>query len=211
VARLLCEMEQKPKTRGRPRAYEPGAALDSAAELFWTNGFDDTTLDDLSAAMGMRRPSIYLAFGDKEALFLRAIERFRDTTGASPMRAFDDADSIHEALDAFFRQIVEYTTADQSHLGCLLGSIAPASGLPEVRTFLEANLAMTGRQIAERLSAAVQTGELPVAYSAEQGARRAVNAMLSLGARARLGSSREDLLEDAADATSMVLEAPSAA
>jgi AcrR family transcriptional regulator len=201
-------MVQKSKSRGRPRAYDPGAALDSAAQLFWEQGFADATLDDLSEAMGMGRPSIYNAFGDKESLFLRALERFRDTIGASPLRAFAQADSIREALDALFRQTVEYTTADASHLGCLLGNIAPATALPDVRRFLKENLAMTEERIAERLSAAVQTGELPPDYSAEQGAHDAVNAMLSLAARARLGSSREDLLGDAASATAIVLGIP---
>lgn len=206
---FLCAMEQKSKPRGRPRAYDPDAALDSAAEIFWTKGFSDTTLDDLSEAMGMGRPSIYNAFGDKEELFLQALRRFQKTTGGSPLRAFADANSIREALDALFRQVVEYMTADQSHLGCLMGNIASATTLPDVLGFLEANLAQTERQVAERLSAAVQSGELPVDYSAEQGARRAVNAMLSLGARARLGSPRNDLLGDASDATSIVLAASS--
>jgi AcrR family transcriptional regulator len=155
--------------------------------------------------MGMGRPSIYNAFGDKESLFLRALERFRDTIGSTPLRAFTEADSIREALDALFRQTVEYTTADESHLGCLLGNIAPATALPDVRGFLKRNLAMTEERIAERLSAAVQAGELPSDYSAEQGAHDAVNAMLSLAARARLGSSREDLLADVASATAIVL------
>jgi AcrR family transcriptional regulator len=157
--------------------------------------------------MGMGRPSIYNAFGDKEALFLRVLERFRDTVGSNPLRAFAAAESIRDALDAFFRQIVEYTTADSSHLGCLIGSIAPVTDLPDVRQFLEANLALTEDQLATRLAEAVQGGELPSDYSAAQGARRAVNAMLSLGARARLGSSRQELLDDAATATSIVLGA----
>jgi AcrR family transcriptional regulator len=201
-------MVEKARQRGRPRTFDSAVALESAAELFWAKGFADTSLDDLSAAMGMGRPSIYNAFGDKESLFLRALERFRDTVGATPLRAFAEADSIREALDALFRQTVEYTTADASHLGCLLGNIAPATAAPDVRRFLKANLAMTEERIAERLSAAVQTGELPPAYSAEQGAHDAVNAMLSLAARARLGSSREDLLGDAASATAIVLGIP---
>jgi AcrR family transcriptional regulator len=201
-------MAEKSRPRGRPRAYDPGQALDIAAELFWVHGFSDTSLDELSAAMGMGRPSIYNAFGDKEALFLRALERFRDTVGSAPLRAFAGADSIQDALDAFFRQIVEYTTAERSHLGCLIGSIAPATDLPDVHEFLKTNLALTEEQIAKRLAAAVQSGELPSDYSAAQGARRAVNAMLSLGARARLGSSRDDLLSDAAGATSIVLGIP---
>jgi AcrR family transcriptional regulator len=198
-------MVENSKPRGRPRAYDPAVALDGAAQLFWAKGFADTSLDDLSAAMGMGRPSIYNAFGDKEALFLRALERFRDTIASTPMRAMDGEDLIANALDAFFRQIVEYTTADRSHPGCLLGSVAPVTDTPEVRRFLKANLDVTEAQIADRLSTAVRCGQLPSDYSAAQGARRAANAMMSLAARARLGSSREELLTDAAFATSTVL------
>jgi AcrR family transcriptional regulator len=201
----MCEMVEKARSRGRPRSYDSAVALDSAAQLFWAKGFADTSLDDLSAAMGMGRPSIYNAFGDKEALFIRALERFRDTTGSTPLRAMDSEDSIRDALEAFFRQVVEYTTADRSHLGCLLGSVAPVADLPDVRRFLKENLAEAEVHIAERLSAAVQRGQLPSDYSPEQGAHRAINAMLSLNARARIGTSREELLSDAGDATSAVL------
>jgi AcrR family transcriptional regulator len=196
---------KKTRSRGRPRAYDPATALDSAAELFWAKGFADTSLDDLSSSMGMGRPSIYNAFGDKEALFLRALERFRDTIASAPLRAMDGEDAIGDALDAFFRGIVAYTTADSSHLGCLLGSVAPVTDSPRVRDFLSANLAEIEAQIADRLSAAVRSGQLPADYSAEQGARRVLNAMLALNARARLGNPREELLADAADATSAVL------
>jgi TetR/AcrR family transcriptional regulator, copper-responsive repressor len=198
-------MVEKTRQRGRPRSFDSDVVLDSAAQVFWAKGFADTSLDDLSAAMGMGRPSIYNAFGDKEALFMRALERYRDTTGSGPLRAMDTEDSIRNALNAFFRQIVEYTTADRSHLGCLVGSVAPVTEIPEVRRFLKENLVATEASIAERLSAAVQHGQLPSDYSPKRGARRAINAMLSLAARARLGSSREELFSDAEDATSMVL------
>jgi AcrR family transcriptional regulator len=198
-------MVEKPKPRGRPRSYDPDAALDGAAELFWAKGFADTSLDDLSAAMGMGRPSIYNAFGDKEALFLRALERYRNTVGSTPLRAMDGEDSIRDAIDALLRQTVEYTTADRSHPGCLIGNVAPVNDLPAVRRFLKKNLAATEALIAERFVGAVRSGQLPADYDADRGARRAMNAMVSIAARARLGSSREDLLADAADATSMVL------
>src|SRR5712671_6823177 len=116
-------MAEKPRSRGRPRSYDSAVALDSAAQLFWTKGFADTSLDDLSAAMGMGRPSIYNAFGDKEALFLRALQRYRDTVGLTPLRALEAEDSIRQGLGAFFGQFVAYTTADRSHLGCLLGNV----------------------------------------------------------------------------------------
>src|SRR6202035_591078 len=147
-------MVENARSRGRPRSYDSDVALDCAAELFWAKGFTDTSLDDLSAAMGMGRPSIYNAFGDKEALFIRALERYRDTTGSSPLRAMETEDSIRDAIDAFFHQIVEYATADRSHLGCLLGSVASVTDIPEVRRFVNQSLAETELRIAERLSTA---------------------------------------------------------
>ena len=200
-------MAEKTRQRGRPRAYDTEAVLDKAAQVFWANGFSATSLDDLSAAMGMNRPSIYNAFGDKEELFLRALERYRDTVAGTPLRAFESADSIKDALDAFFRQTVEYTTADSSHLGCLLVNVAPATDSPDVRRFLRESLAATEELIAKRLANAADAGELPSDYSSSEGARRAVNSMLSLGARARMGTSREDLLRDAATATATVIGA----
>src|ERR1700676_4193467 len=123
-------MVEKSRQRGRPRSYDPEAALDAAAQLFWAKGYADTTLDELSAAMGMGRPSIYNAFGDKEALFLQAMKRYRATVAAAPLETMNAAESVRGGLDAFFGAIVEYTTSDQSHLGCLLGSTAASTDLP---------------------------------------------------------------------------------
>jgi AcrR family transcriptional regulator len=198
-------MIEKSRSRGRPRSYDPDAVLDRAAQLFWANGFSATSLDDLSAAMGMGRPSIYNAFGDKEALFLRALQRYRDTVGLTPLRALEAEDSIRQGLDAFFGQFVTYTTADRSHLGCLLANVAPITDLPAVQSFLKTNLAGFEAQIAEHLTAAVRRGQLPPDYPAELGARRAVSAAIALSARARFGTPRQELLKDAADATSIVL------
>ena len=200
-------IEKKTRRPGRPRGYDTDAVLDRAAEVFWANGFSATSLDDLSAAMGMGRPSIYNAFGDKEALFLRALERFRDTVAATPLSAFEAADSIKGALDALFRETVEYTTAEPSHLGCLLVNVAPATDSPDVRRLLRANLAAIEELIAKRLTSARDSGELPSDYSSRDGARRAVNLMISLAARARMGTPRDELLRDAASATATVIGA----
>ena len=62
----------QPRRRGRPRAYDPDVALRRARDTFWRAGYAATSLDDLAAGMGMNRPSIYAAFGDKRALYLTA-------------------------------------------------------------------------------------------------------------------------------------------
>src|SRR2546423_14715860 len=77
--------EPERKLRGRPRAYDPQVALARAAEVFWKAGYAGTSLDDLVAATGMNRPSLYAAFGDKRALYLKTLEHYRDESrGARP-------------------------------------------------------------------------------------------------------------------------------
>src|SRR5271154_7290423 len=65
------------RRRGRPRAFEPETALTQALDVFWQDGFAATSLDDLSAATGLNRPSLYGAFGDKRALYLQAYRQYR--------------------------------------------------------------------------------------------------------------------------------------
>jgi AcrR family transcriptional regulator len=200
-------MEEKIKARGRPRAYDPEKVLDQAAELFWANGFEATSLDDLSVAMGMGRPSIYNAFGDKEALFLKALERYRDTIGSTPLAAMAGKDSVSEAFDAFFQRIVAYTTGDSRHPGCLMGSVAVSTELDPVKHFLTESLEWLEQQLGLRLQAAIDAGQLPAGYPVGVGARRATNAMIALTVRARIGTTREELMADAHAATAAVLGA----
>ncbi len=69
--------EPGPRRRGRPRAFEPETALIQAMDVFWQDGFAGTSLDALSAATGLNRPSLYGAFGDKRALYLQAYRQYR--------------------------------------------------------------------------------------------------------------------------------------
>ena len=68
--------------RGRPKTFDRETALDAAMLLFWERGFEQTCVDDLAAAMGIRTSSLYATFGDKETLFLQAIEHYRTGRGS---------------------------------------------------------------------------------------------------------------------------------
>src|SRR5271167_5225405 len=70
--------ERPTRRRGRPRAFEPEAALGHAMDVFWKDGFAATSLDDLTAATGLNRPSLYGAFGNKRALYIQAYRRYRE-------------------------------------------------------------------------------------------------------------------------------------
>ena len=94
TSRIICEMVQKktsePKRRGRPRAYDPAQALARAADTFWKAGYAGTSLDDLSEATGMNRPSLYAAFGDKRDLYLKTLEHYREESRALARAALAD-------------------------------------------------------------------------------------------------------------------------
>ncbi|PXA83154.1 TetR family transcriptional regulator, partial [Caulobacter sp. D5] len=95
--------EQPAKRRGRPRAYDPQVALAKATETFWTQGYAGASLDDLSAATGMNRPSLYGAFGDKQALFSAAIDAYMDASRGAMVQAFRAGGTLRQALERVYR------------------------------------------------------------------------------------------------------------
>src|SRR3977135_4742818 len=88
-----------PKRRGRPRSYRPEVALGKALYLFRSEGFAATSLDDLSAATGMNRPSLYGAFGDKRELYIKSYQRYRADARAAMADIFRDELPIRKRLE----------------------------------------------------------------------------------------------------------------
>ena len=86
------------KRRGRPRAYQPEVALGKALDLFRKGGFAATSLDDLSAATGMNRPSLYGAFGDKRELYIKSYQRYREDARAAMIDIFREESPIRKRL-----------------------------------------------------------------------------------------------------------------
>src|SRR5207247_4030667 len=91
-----------PKRRGRPRAYQPDVALGKALDLFRKDGFAATSLDDLSAATGMNRPSLYGAFGDKRELYIKSYARYRSDARAAMAGIFKTEAPIRIRLARIF-------------------------------------------------------------------------------------------------------------
>src|ERR1700758_1778064 len=96
-----------PKRRGRPRAYEPDVALGKALDLFRTQGFAATSLDDLSEATGMNRPSLYGAFGAQRELYIKSYRRYRDEAGASMRDIFRDEMPVRRRLERIFASALD--------------------------------------------------------------------------------------------------------
>src|SRR5262245_66574327 len=96
-------VQKEPKRRGRPRAYDPDVALARAIEGFWQAGYAATSLDDLSEATGMNRPSLYGAFGDKHDLYLRALARYWELSRGAMREALAYDRPLREAMQGVSR------------------------------------------------------------------------------------------------------------
>ncbi|MEW5421275.1 TetR/AcrR family transcriptional regulator [Amorphus sp. 3PC139-8] len=136
---------------GRPRCYDEAAALDAALQVFWSQGFEATSIDDLTSAMGISRSSFYSAFGSKEQVFLAALKAY----SARALGALQDM-SQQPAGDPVPAMLSALASPDGGPRGCLLVNciteLAPHH--PEVAAVGRAHLARIERLIAEALSPA---------------------------------------------------------
>lgn len=188
------------RPRGRPRSFDPAQALARAAERFRLRGFSGTSLDELSEATGLNRPSLYAAFGDKRALYLAALRRRHDAQEAR-LAALADADPpLDEALARLFALAIHAClSGEKGPAGCIAVATATAEATadPEVRDALAAQIAMEDRLL-ERLLAAAGADDPPGQ------ARLVVAVMQSLTIRARAGATRDELERLARDCIRLV-------
>lgn len=181
--------------RGRPRQFDEEAALTAAMLTFWEKGVSATTLDDLEAAMEMTRPSIYLAFGDKEALYRRALARFCGQLDQGVDQTLEGPSRLRPALVAFFDGAIEVYTSTQPSMGCLMVCTAPAEALsrPDVGADLADLFERLDRALERRLRRAIDDGELPQETSAGLTAQLLQATLQSVALRARAGTPKHQL------------------
>ena len=147
---------------GRPREFDPDAALDRAMEVFWRHGYEGTSIADLTAAMGINRPSLYAAFGDKKELFRKCLDRYASGPAGYVREALQEP-TCRAAVEALLRGSVERLTAPDTPPGCMAVSGALACG--EESDCVKAELADRRRAavdaLQKRFEAGRTAGELP--------------------------------------------------
>ncbi|MGH8186159.1 MAG: TetR/AcrR family transcriptional regulator [Steroidobacteraceae bacterium] len=191
---MVHKGERRP--RGRPRAYEPTRALAQATGAFWQVGYSGTSLDQLSDATDMNRPSLYAAFGDKHSLYLQTLERYIQNANSTIAVALDRALPLVEGLRRFYAAaLATYLPSGAGARGCyLIGTaLTEAPGDTEVRAKVLGALRQFDRALLLRLQYAVEQGELSAAADPKALAMMASAVLHTLAIRSRAGESRAAL------------------
>ena len=147
---------------GRPRAFDKDQALDQALHVFWAKGYEGTSIADLTEAMGINPPSLYAAFGNKEALFRQAMDRYEARRDEIMEEAFA-APTAREAMTRLLRGTADRLSDKNSPRGCAMvqGALSGGEECEAVKRDLAARRAGGEALIRERLKRAKREGDLP--------------------------------------------------
>ena len=179
---------------GRPRAFDMDTALEKALEVFWRKGYDGTSLSDLTDAMGINKPSLYAAFGNKEQLFLKAVELYESRPCAFFMPALEKPTAYEVAEHMLFGAAANMANKDQPQ-GCVViqGALSCSEAAAVVKEAL-ANRRLEGqKKLVERFERAKTEGDLPATVNAETLARYLGTVLQGMAIQANSGATSEQL------------------
>jgi AcrR family transcriptional regulator len=201
-ARTAERPAAEPRKRGRPRAYEPDVALARAMEVFWRDGFAATSLDSISAATGMNRPSLYAAFGDKRDIYVKAYESYRERARLRMAEVFLSELPLRELLRHIYAIAIDmYVSGEDGPRGCfsVMTATSEAASDPTIRALAWTGLAEMDGAFARVFKAAQAKGQLPASAEPGRLAQLASATIHTLAVRSRLRTPRKEL-EAIADA-----------
>ena len=122
---VLNDMKtEESRPRGRPRKFDRDEVLERALNTFWDKGYASTSLDDLTDAMGINRPSLYASFGSKQDLFMETMDRYGETIGQRTTDALLEEPDIEKAVAAFFDATLRCVQSKDHPNGCLIMNVA---------------------------------------------------------------------------------------
>ena len=185
-----------PKRRGRPRAYQPEVALGKALDLFRKDGFAATSLDDLSAATGMNRPSLYGAFGDKRELYIKSYARYRADAREAMQEIFRKELPIRERLARIYAVALDiYLSGEAGPRGCFTVMTAASEAVadPEIRAMVLEGFSELDKAFNACFRLAKERGELPPSADPLILAQLASATIHTIAIRARAGVPRKEL------------------
>jgi AcrR family transcriptional regulator len=178
---------------GRHRQFDPDEVLDAALDVFWRQGFEGTSVADLTAATGVAAPGLYAAFGNKEALFLKALDRYQEGYLAEVACALSKP-GARVAIEEFLRRNAK-RLVERDHPGCMgiNGAIACSDGAESVRLELVRRRQGNEAMLCQRLKQAKTDGDLPPDVTPEDLARYLMTVSQGMAVHAKAGASLKEL------------------
>ena len=196
---LDCQNCMKAKRRvaraqGRPREFDMNQALDRALDVFWRQGYEGSSLTDLTKAMGVNRPSMYAAFGSKESLFRKALDRYEEGPASFVGKALRQP-TAGAAIRMIFQQSIELLTNHNHPKGCLWvhGALACSRDSEGIRQELIARRFAGLDAIKNRFRRAKKEGEFPAYVDADALAEFYVTILNGMSVQASSGASKRTL------------------
>ena len=195
MAYLLIGMKRKENAAipGRPRAFDMEKALDRAMLIFWRKGYLGTSLSDLTDAMGINRPSLYAAFGNKESLFRKALARYLSGPSAYLSESLGEP-TARAVVEHLFQGVVDLLADPRTPTTCLWVHGALSSGDESFRKEFAAQRAAGHAELCKRLKRAIREGDLPANANANALANFVQAVNFGLTVSASTGATRKELL-----------------
>ncbi len=182
--------------RGRPRNFDKAEALDIALKLFWQHGYEGTSVAMLAEAIGVNVPSLYAAFGNKESLFLRCIERYGELNGKMYHESFKKK-TAREVARSILEGEVELVTRRGTPDGCLMvqGALATSPESESIRKLMAGMRGMAEKWMVERFRHAIDDGDLPADADPTALACYLMSLNSGLAVQAKSGVGKKQLLK----------------
>jgi AcrR family transcriptional regulator len=193
------ELSERKMGAGRKRCFDKSDALDKAMRVFWENGYAGTSVTDLTDALGINKPSLYAAFGNKEQLFNATLEHYTSHYGTPILKLLTDPveTPFAERLRAYMLGITDLVTSKQSPKGCFIvksNCEAGSSAIPEdIELSLQAMRSDHQKEIREAVEAEQRTGLLLKSIKPADIADYLLSVLYGISVQARQGKSKKEL------------------
>ena len=184
------------KPRGRPLSFDRDTALETAMHVFWERGYEAASISDLTSAMGITPPSLYTAFGDKEQLFLEAIERYALGYGSAGARALIEEPSARGAIERWLTEAANELTQPCHPKGCMVVMAATncSAAAERVQDALLLRRTEAIASVGRRIQGGIDDGELPGDTDAKGLANFYATIYQGMSMQAKDGATHESLM-----------------
>jgi AcrR family transcriptional regulator len=192
----VVTIESVAPTRGRPRQFCPDQALTAALQVFWARGYEGASMAELTEAMGITKPSLYACFGNKEALFCKALDLYERDKMAYVQKALE-APSAKGVAEQFLRGALALQTGTTDPRCCLgvISAVACTTQADSIKHEVMARQASSNQAIIDRFRRAKADGDLPEGVEPEALQSYMSAVLQGMGVQASSGASPQKLAQ----------------